>query len=333
MRAAQLTDVGVVEVSNVPTPDSGEAAVVRLETVGLCGTDTSIVSGKIPVEMPRVMGHEGVGVIEVPGSEAAFGVGQRVLIDPGVSCGQCHLCHRGYPNLCRKGGLLGRDFDGVFAEYAAVAERQLLAVPDDISSEAAGLLQVLGTCVHAVSKAPASSGEFAAVIGLGVAGQLITQLLALQGAQVIGITRSEQKRELAIQHGAVAATSPEQAASVIEQLTDGRGPGVVVEAVGTVHTFAQAISLAGFAATVVLYGTTTEVEGRLPYYQLYFKELTLRNPRGATKADYERAIALVASGDIKGVPLVSCRFGLNDVEQALDAARASSTLKVLMELE
>ena len=119
------------------------------------------------------------------------------------------------------------------------------------------MIQVLGTCVHAVSKAPVSPGDTAVVVGLGVSGQLICQLLAAQGARVIGITRSEWKRELALGHGATAAVAPEQAAEAVAELTDGRGPEVVVEAVGTVQTFAQAIELAGAAATVVLFGTAT----------------------------------------------------------------------------
>lgn len=304
-----------------------------MEMLGLCGTDLSIVAGKIPVEMPRVMGHEGIGVVEVAGSTAAFRAGQRVLINPGLFCEVCDLCRRGYQNLCPNGGLLGRDLDGLFADYAEIDERQLLAVPEHVSSDALGVVQVLGTCVHAVSKAPISPGDTAIVLGLGVSGQLIVQLLADQGAKVIGVTRSEWKRELALQHGAATAVAPEQAATVAAEVTDGRGPEAVFEAVGTVQTFSQAIELAGPAATVVFFGTTTGMESGLPYYQLYYKELSLRNPRGAVMADYEKAIALVADGVINGVPLISRRFGLDDIDQALAATRDSSTLKVLMDLD
>ena len=333
MRAAQLTSPGVVEVVDLSPPESEGSAVIRMETLGLCGTDLSIVAGKVPVEMPRVMGHEGIGTIEVAGSSGAFAAGQRVLINPGLFCERCELCRRGYPNLCPNGGLLGRELDGLFADYAAMDERQLLAVPDHVTGDAAGVIQVLGTCVHAVSKAPVSPGDTAVVLGLGVSGQLIAQILAAQGAQVVGVTRSEWKRELALQLGATAAAAPDQAAAVVAELTNGRGSDVVFEAVGTVQTFSQAIELAGSAATVVFFGTTTGIGDGLPYYQLYYKELTLRNPRGATMADYEQAIALVADGVINGVPLISSRFSLEDVDEALAATQDSSTLKVLMEVE
>ena len=330
MRSVQLIEAGVIEVRDIAVPDASGLALVRMQTVGVCGTDSSIIAGKIPVSLPRTMGHEGVGIVEQAGPLGAVAVGQRVLIDPGISCELCDLCRRGYPNLCRNGGLLGRDFDGVFADYAAVAERQLLIVPDHVTSDEAGLLQVLGTCVHAVATAQVLPGDTAVVFGLGVAGQLLVQLLASSGARVIGITRSQSKRDLAARLGAHITATPDEAAAVVADATDGRGANVVIEAVGTEATFGQAIELAGHAGTVVLYGTATGGGNGLPYYQLNFKELTIRNPRAATKSDYQRAIDLVANGTIKAAPIVSRRFGLSEANDAFAAVGESSTLKVLM---
>jgi len=330
MLSARLIERGLVEVGEVDPPDGNGLAVVRMQTLGVCGTDASIVAGKIPVDLPRVLGHEGIGVVEKPGPLGLMAAGTRVLIDPAISCEVCDLCRRGYPNLCRNGGLLGRDIDGLFTEYFAVPERQLLVVPDDVSSDDAGAIQVLGTCVHAVRSAPVRPGDTAVVIGLGVAGQLIVQLLTASGARVIGVTRSQKKRDLAIRNGARSAVAPADAADTVMELTSGRGAEVVVEAVGTQSTFSQAIELAGPAATVVFFGTATGSSGGLPYYLLYIKELTIRNPRAATKHDYQRAIDLVADGTISAAPLVSRRFRLADADQALEAARESSTLKVLI---
>ncbi len=330
MRGVQLIEPGVIDVREVAPPDAAGQALVRIRTVGVCGTDSSILAGKIPVELPRTMGHEGVGTLESAGPVGAIASGRRVLVDPGISCEMCDLCRRGFPNLCRNGGLLGRDFDGVFADYVAVDERQLLVVPDHVSDDEAGLLQVLGTCVHAVATAPVLPGDVAVVLGLGVAGQLLVQLLALNGAQVIGVTRSASKRALAERLGAARTTTPDDAAAVVADATDGRGAQIVIEAVGIEATFAQAIELADHAGTVVLYGTATGGGNGLPYYQLYFKELTIRNPRAATKADYQRAIDLVAAGAIKAAPIVSSRFGLSDANDAFAAVAESSTLKVLM---
>jgi 2-desacetyl-2-hydroxyethyl bacteriochlorophyllide A dehydrogenase len=317
MRAVTLLEPGQAMVLDAPRPEPSGKVLVRIQTVGLCGTDTSIVAGKIPAPYPVILGHEAVGVVEVADTDGLVSPGRRVLIDPGIACEACDLCRRGYPNLCRNGGLLGRDFDGVFADYAAVAGHQLLDVPDHVSDDAAGLLQVLGTCVHTVAKAPVFPGDVAVVIGLGVGGQLISQLLALQGATVIGVTRSKWKRDLAVEHGAALAVDPGDAAAAVADLTAGRGAEVVVEAVGVESTFAQAIELAGAAGSVVLFGTATSGGSGLPYYQLYFKELTIHNPRAATKADYQRSIDLVTSGAIHAAPLVTNRFPLDDALKVL----------------
>ncbi|MGI9604678.1 MAG: zinc-dependent alcohol dehydrogenase [Acidimicrobiales bacterium] len=332
MRAVQLIEPNHVEVNDIDIPTAEGKALVRVETVGLCGTDRSIVAGKmnVPAPLPLVMGHEAVGVVERPGPLGLLAAGQRVLVDPGSYCEVCDVCRRGFMNLCGNGGLLGRELDGVFADYVAVTESNLLPVPDSISDDAAGLLQVLGTCVHSMRQAPVFPGDVAVVLGLGVGGQLISQLLREQGCTVIGVTRSKWKRDLADQLGAHITVEPADAAQAVADASGGRGAAVVVEAVGTEATFSQAIELCGPGGTVVLFGTATGGTAGLPYYLLYFKELTIRNPRGAKTTDYERGIQLVASGAVDPAPLVSKRFDLADANEALDAVADASTLKVLM---
>lgn len=177
MRAVRVTQPTALEVTDVEPPSSTEDVVVRSRTVGICGTDVKVLSGKVPVHYPRILGHEMIG--EVVSAPVGAGVtpGDRVLIDPASSCGVCHLCRRGRGHLCVNAGLMGREIDGVFAELVAVPVRQVLPVPDSISDTAAGLLQVLGTCVHAQQAVEVFPGQMAAVVGLGVAGQLMVQLL------------------------------------------------------------------------------------------------------------------------------------------------------------
>ncbi|HSM45944.1 MAG TPA: alcohol dehydrogenase catalytic domain-containing protein, partial [Acidimicrobiia bacterium] len=178
----------MIELGDVPEPSDPALVKVKVQQVGICGTDTKIVAGKIPVDYPRTLGHELVGEVVSAPDASPYETGARVLVDPGVACGWCDLCLAGRTNLCRNGGLLGRDVDGAFTEYVLAPVSRLVRVPDVISARASGLLQVLGTCVHAVKEIDAFPGRVAAVIGLGVAGQLITQLLALQGMRVVGIT-------------------------------------------------------------------------------------------------------------------------------------------------
>ncbi len=332
MRAVRVSSPGAIELADVPEPTAGNAVLVRSGQVGICGTDVKILAGKIPVEYPRIMGHEMVGEVTAAPEHSPYPAGTRVLVDPGVACGWCHLCRAGRFNICVNGGLLGRDVDGVFTEYLTVPINRLVPVPSEISDKASGVLQVLGTCVHAVKTIDSFPGRVAAVIGLGVAGQLITQLLRLGGMTVVGITRSEWKRELAAESGTHFTEAPDAAGAMLDDVTSGQGPDLVVEAVGTEATLAKAIELAGTGGEVLVYGTLTGGESGLPYYQLYHKELTLHNPRAAVVGDYADGVALAASGSLNLEPIVTHQLGLEDAEKAFELVHDPSSLKVLMKV-
>ena len=315
----------------LPTPRAGRRALVGLERAGICGTDLKILDGSTPVDYPRVLGHELVGRVLASAGGGGVPAGSRVLVNPGMNCGKCHLCERDRSHLCRGGGLLGRDFDGVFAESLAVDDRYLLPVPDRIAPDDAGVLQVLGTVFHAQQTVEVSPDTVAVVIGLGVSGLLHLQLLRRRGvSSVIGITRSRWKLELARELGASSVATPEEAAQVVAEVSEGRGADLVVEAVGKEATVVQAIELCGSGGDVIVYGTVTEAGSRMPYYQLYFKEITLHNPRAARPRDYQAAIDLAAEGSIKLAALVTARYPLEEAEAAFAAARRSRHLKVLL---
>jgi 2-desacetyl-2-hydroxyethyl bacteriochlorophyllide A dehydrogenase len=321
-----------IEVTEVPAPTTQDAVLVRAGHVGICGTDTKILAGKIPVGYPRIMGHEMVGAVISAPSGSPYQAGTRVLVDPGVACGWCDLCRAGRFNICRNGGLLGRDVDGVFTELLYVPINRLVSVPATISEKASGMLQVLGTCVHAVKTVTPFPGQVAAVVGLGVAGQLISQLLRLRGMTVVGITRSEWKRSLATEAGAHHVSTPDEAEALLAEVTEGRGPHLVVEAVGTEATLARSIELAAIGGEVMVYGTITGGNQGLPYYQLYHKELTLHNPRAAVVGDYADGVALAAAGQLSLEPIVTHELPLEEAEKAFELVHDDSSLKVLMKV-
>lgn len=332
MKAVRVVSPSSIEVVDVPEPTEGGDVVVRSRTVGVCGTDVKVFSGAIPVDYPRIMGHEMIGeVVEAP-TGSPVQVGDRVLIDPASACGYCDLCHRGRGHLCRNAGLMGRELDGVFAEYVRVPAERMIVVPDSISETAAGVLQVLGTCVHAQQAIEVFPGEVAAVIGLGVAGQLMVQLLRERGVRVVGITRSQWKLDLAAANGAEAVTTPDQAKAVLDELTGGRGPDLVIEAAGTERTLAQAIDLVGIGGRVLVFGTLTGGSEGLPYYQLYFKELTIYNPRAAQIGDYALGVRLAAAGRLDLEPIVTHHLTLDDAGKAFELVHDSSSMKVLMDV-
>jgi len=331
MRAVVIEAPGAAVVREVADPRPGPAALVRMERVGLCGTDVKIVSGAIPVRRPRILGHELVGRVAVTGERELVPEGTRVVIDPAIACGRCPVCRHDRPHLCPHGGLMGRDVDGGCAEYVLAAEDRLHPLPPDLSDGAAALLQVLSTCVHAQECVAAFPDQTAVVIGLGVAGLLHVQLLRIRGVErVIGVTRSSWKHELALSMGADVVVPPDGAAEAVAAATDGLGADLVVECAGTPRTLRQSMHLAGPSGTVLAFGTTDKAD-RMPTYEWYYKELTIINPRAARPRDFPRAIAL-AQNRLRLAPLISAAYPLAEAPAALASCAGSDRLKVVLDI-
>src|SRR5438046_5653861 len=157
LNAAILTGPGQIETqtSPDPTPDPGEATV-EVHAVGICGTDRKIFSGAIPVDYPRIMGHEVAGAVVAAPNGSPVRRGTRVLIDPGVTCGDCPQCRAGRGNICTGGWLRGRDRDGGLCETIAVPISNLHRLPDAIDTDLAPAVQVLATCRPGPRPAPAT---------------------------------------------------------------------------------------------------------------------------------------------------------------------------------
>jgi 2-desacetyl-2-hydroxyethyl bacteriochlorophyllide A dehydrogenase len=335
MRAVVTTGIDELEMTERPEPHPQGRSLVEVLRAGICGTDLKILSGAIAVDHPRILGHELFGRVSTaaPGGELASGT--PVLIDPTVSCLRCTPCRRGLEHLCERGGLMGRDLDGGFADLIAVDERQLLPVADEIEADEAALLQVLGTCVHGQLRIDVQPGRPAAVIGLGVTGLLHLQVLKARGASpIIAITRSEEKRATAAELGADVTAPPDEAAAAVAESTKGKGVDVVVESVGKAQTLAQAIGLVSIGGRILMYGIINESEAALPFYDLYLKEVDLINTRAAAPRDYQAAIDLVARRAVTVRPLISASIPLADVQVAFDRlAHEPGILKVILNLE
>jgi 2-desacetyl-2-hydroxyethyl bacteriochlorophyllide A dehydrogenase len=320
-----------------PQPGPGEA-LVAIHSTGICGTDLSIFAGKIRVTHPLVMGHEMVGTILELNDGVPTGRqmerGDRVLIDPVVFCGSCYQCSKGQVNLCPNGALMGRDRDGGFSNIVAVPAANLYPIPEKISDTTGPLLQVLTTCIHAQRQTELFPGESALVMGLGVTGLLHLQLAKARGASpLIGMTRTASKRVLAEQLGADLTIDPSdpKALETVLGCTSGRGVDVAIEAVGRGSSLAQSIEFTRIGGRLTLFGTITEPAPSLPYYQLYYKELMISNPRAAKPEDFPAAIENVSTGRVDLLPLVSGVFPLSRAKEAIAATGSGGSLKVVLD--
>jgi len=249
--------------------------------------------------------------------------------------GICFYCRVGQTNLCADGKLLGRDTNGGFAEYIAVPTCNVFPLPDFIDNRTAAMIQVLTTCVHAQRLSDLFPDESVVVLGLGVAGQLHIQLAKARGAgPVIGLTRSPTKAQLAMTLGAdLALSENKDAAKIVQDATHGRGADLVIECTGLISSLSHAISLARSGGRIILFGITTAAEGVLPFYQLYFKELTVFNSRAANGRDFASSINLVERGVIQLAPLLSAIMPLTQLGMGLDILNSQDDQRLKLILE
>jgi 2-desacetyl-2-hydroxyethyl bacteriochlorophyllide A dehydrogenase len=308
MKAMVLEAPGTVAMRELPVPEPAPGhALVRVTHSGICGTDSKIFTGAIPARLPVVMGHEIVGEIAEGRAADGSGPGTRVLIDPVMYCGECFHCQAGQTQLCPTGELMGREIDGGFEEFCTAPSEHLYPLSDDIDDVVAPLIQVLTTVRHAFTLSRLVPGEAVAVLGLGVTGLMQIQLAKALGADpVIGVSRNEFKRGLAMDMGAVAVASHgAEAKQAIWAATDGRGADLVVESVGHLSVLAEAMDVARIGGRVLPFGIYSAGEAKLPFYELYFKELNVISARAARAEDFPACIELLQNGSVDLAPLIT----------------------------
>jgi L-iditol 2-dehydrogenase len=196
------------------------------------------------------------------------------------------------------------------------------------------MIQVLTTCLHAQRQVETFPADTVAVIGLGVTGQLHVQLAKARGARVIGITRSAEKRAMAEKLGAdVTVPGGDNVIELVRDLTEGRGADLTIETTGVLKQLENSVHMTRFGGKVLMFGIYTAKEGALPFYDLYFKEVSLISARVAKPEDYTACIALVERGQVKLDPLVSDVLPLGELKAAIGLLGSDSgqRMKIIME--
>jgi L-iditol 2-dehydrogenase len=320
-----------------PEPRPGEV-VLRVAAALTCGTDLKIYRrGSYPkiAGLPAPFGHELAGKVAAVGPGVdRFRPGQRVVAANSAPCGQCFFCRRQRFSLCEDPVF----FWGAFATYATIPARivdiNLYPVPDGLPLAHAALMEPLACTVRAVEVAEIQPGDQVAIVGGGALGLLLTRLAALAGAQVIVCDRHAERRQVARAFGAAHVVDPsagEPVAAVRALANGGRGADRVIEAVGTLEAWRQALAMARKGGTVLFFGgcapgTALEVDaGDLHYGELTLKGTFHYHPRHAAAA-----LGLITSGRVDPAPLLSGAFPLDGVLEALRRMAAREGLKYVI---
>ena len=314
MKALVLTEYNVFEYMEMPDPEIGEGDVlIRIESASICGSDVHGMDGssgrRIP---PIIMGHEASGVIEQAGAVVKkFQVGDRVTFDSTEYCGACWHCIRGEINLCENRKVFGVSpgeyrRHGAFAEYVAVPERILYDIPEGVTFTQAAMVEPLSVAVHAVERTPLSLNDSVLVVGTGMIGLLVIQVLRAAGCgTIIAVDIEQDKLDTACRLGAdvgIKSDSADLAARVLD-LTHGRGTDRAVEVVGITPTVGVALDLVRKGGSVTLVGNLSPTVD-FGLQKAVTREISLFGSCGS-RGEYPACLDLIARGRVDVDALIS----------------------------
>jgi D-arabinitol dehydrogenase (NADP+) len=312
-------------VREIDTPDVGPGEVrIKIDQVGVCGTDLHIHEGDFNAVFPLIPGHELVGVVDALGEGVdRFAVGEQVTVNPNVFCGQCEYCLSGRLILCDNAKGLGSNYPGFFAEYVTVPHLLVFSV-EGLPKDTAVFSEPAACAMHGLETLALRPGASALVLGAGPTGLLLAQLIASGGASSVTVAAPSQfKLDRANQLGidAVVRIDRDDAEGNLARLREasgGRGYDVVVEATGSTKVAELCVPLTRNGGTVLVYGVTRpdEVVSYHPF-DVFRREITIKGSF-AEMTSFGAAIAALRSGRARTDGIITHRFSLDRYGEALD---------------
>jgi 2-desacetyl-2-hydroxyethyl bacteriochlorophyllide A dehydrogenase len=303
-----------LQAIEVAPPELGANDVrLRIDACGVCGSDVTSYYKGMYVKLGQVMGHEAVGTIIETGAAAGklWSAGQQVMVRPLNSCGTCPYCRRAEQNLCGKSAELSLAYGwpGAYAEemvvHDAYTEQSLVALGPNVRGEDAVWAEPLAVSLHALDRAQLSIGESVAVIGAGSVGLSLTAAARTGGSQVHVVEPRAVRRELAIEAGAVAATTPGEYLGKFD---------VVFDTSGVVSGAEEGLRLLQPGGRMILIGVSDQVVPLRP-------DSPVLGAFGYRADEFARAGSLINRGKVRLGNLVTHKFALDEVEQAIITTR------------
>lgn len=340
MLAAVLHGPRDLRVEEVERPAVNPRDVlVKVKACGVCMTDLHMYMWEFPVKTPVILGHEFSGEVSAIGKDVyGVQVGDRVAVDPVLSCSVCDECVSGRDNLCERlmaiGGAGNVIINGAFAEYAWVPQEAIGKIPSEISFDEGAFVEPLGCCIHGIDRSRVKAGETVVLIGAGPIGLLLLQLIRLAGAsQIVVMDLKNERLKLAMKLGADLAINPlhEDPLGRLMELTHGKGADLAIEAVGSPATVKQAIQMVKKGGRVNIFGVAP-VNSKIDTspFDIYFREIEVVGTYAITREAFRRSIAMLQSGRIKIEPLITERFPLSDIAKAFTLVEKKEGLKKLI---
>lgn len=338
MDALVLRGIADLVQARIPVPAISPGQVlVRIAACGVCGSDIPRIFTKGTYHFPTVCGHEFAGVIVDVGADVAnHKPGERVAVFPLIWCGRCDACEHAMYGQCRDYNYLGSRTDGGFAEYVAAPSANLVAIPGNVTLDAAAMTEPAAVALHALNRAGhVTYGDSVVIFGAGPIG-----LLAAQWARIAGLTRvvivdvNETKLKLASRLGFSDLINPRQIDPVeaVSQLTSGSGATVSIDAAGVPAATVQALRTTARGGTVVLLGNPSEAV-TIPadvLSQVMRREITIVGTWNSSfnasggKDDWRRTLEAMAAGALNVEPLITHRVAISEGVNVIQMMKAGS---------
>jgi len=317
VRVEKPGDLAVVEVEK-PAVAPGQL-LLQVQRVGICGSDLHIYHGLNPfARYPRVIGHEVLATVaEVGAGVAGFVPGDRVALDPVVSCGRCHACRVGRPNVCRSLQVIGVHRDGGMSEFCVAPAANAIKIPDHLSDRAAAMAEPYSIAANIMLRSDADANDVALIYGAGVIGLATMQAVTMKGVRCIVVDIDDARLERAKALGAarIVNSRRESVEATVEAETDGFGVTLVVDAAGAPGIIEQAVQVAGPTGRIMVLNFQPGATA-IPQSEMVKKELSLLGSR-LNRRLIPQVVEWFASGAIDPEPLVSHEFDFRQVKKAL----------------
>jgi len=342
MQAAVLYKPLDMRIEYVEAPKIGPKDVlVRIKRVGICGSDVHFyLHGKIAsfvIETPIILGHECSGEITEIGSEVEnVRIGQRVVIEPGFTCGVCEYCRSGRYNLCRSVKFYGAPpCDGAFAEYVSAPIQNVYPMPDNMSYEEGAMIEPLAVGMMAAKRGEVSVQDNVAIFGAGPIGLLAFQAVKSRGViDTFVIDIIDHRLDYALKLGAssVINASKEDVTEKISKLTYGKGVDVIIEASGSAKAIQQALSIVKPGGRIVLVGHPL-VEVPLLIDRIIEKEISILGSFRYANV-FPTAIKCLSSGIIDVKSLITHVFPFEKILEGFETLikKIGDPVKVQIEI-
>ena len=345
MKAAVYEGPQVLSVRDVPDPKPEPGGVLlRVRACSICGTDLRIYShGDAKIAPPMIIGHELAGdVVEVSEGTSGFKVGDRVLVaPPGISCGECPMCRKGWGNLCLNRRIIGYHYAGGFAEYIAVpseavSQGLLIPIPAGMPYAHAAVTEPLGCVVNGQTPLRIDNGDTVVVIGAGAIGLMHAQLARAKGATKVVVVdvvplRLKMAERFAFDH--IIDGSTTDPVQEVLRLTGGIGSDVTIVAASAGKAQEQAVAMVGKRGRVSLFAGLPKDRPHitLDSNRVHYYELAIYGASASAPDNSREALKWLETGAINANEIVTHRFPLAELVPAMEMMRRGESLKIVIE--